>query len=142
MSSNAKDHTPHVLPFSTYLKTWLGLLALTVLTVAVSYVNFGAASVWIALLVATLKATVVAFVFMHLYFDHKFHAVILGVSLLFLSVFIGFTLFDTETRGRADSMERDRPADVKNPFAGSRSEERIQETWGRTPANAQKLPEH
>jgi cytochrome c oxidase subunit 4 len=128
-NTHGKDHVPHVLPFSTYLRTWLSLLALTGLTVAVSYVNFGAANVWIALLVATLKASVVALVFMHLYWDHKFHAVILCMSLVFLAVFIGFTMFDTETRGRADSMERDRPADPKNPFAGTRTEQAIRKRW-------------
>lgn len=119
---NGKDHVPHVLPLSTYLKTWGALLVLTAVTVGASYVDFGAANLWIALLVASAKAATVALVFMHLYWDHKFHAVIFGVSLVFLAIFIIFTLFDTQSRGRADGIERERPADIRAPFAGTRSE--------------------
>lgn len=119
---NGKDHVPHVLPLSTYLKTWGALLVLTVVTVGASYVNFGAANLWIALLIASAKAATVALVFMHLYWDHKFHAVIFGVSLIFLAIFIIFTLFDTQSRGRADGIEGERPADIRAPFAGTRAE--------------------
>ena len=119
---NGKDHVPHVLPLSTYLKTWGALLVLTAVTVGASYVNFGAANLWIALLIASTKAATVALVFMHLYWDHKFHAVIFGVSLIFLAIFIIFTLFDTQSRGRADGIEGQRPADIRAPFAGTRAE--------------------
>ncbi len=119
---HGKDHVPHVLPLSTYLKTWGALLVLTAVTVGASYVNFGAANLWIALLIASVKAATVALVFMHLYWDHKFHSVIFGVALIFLSVFIIFTLFDTQSRGRADGIEGQRPADVRAPFAGTRAE--------------------
>jgi cytochrome c oxidase subunit 4 len=129
-----KDHVPHVLPLSTYLKTWGALLVLTAVTVGASYVNFGAANLWIALLIASVKAATVALVFMHLYYDHKFHAVIFGVSLVFLAIFIIFTMFDTQTRGRADGIERERPADIRAPFAGTQAEQRQKELRG--PAKA------
>ena len=121
-AGQGKDHVPHVLPLSTYLKTWGALLVLTAVTVGASYVNFGAANLWIALLIASTKAATVALVFMHLYWDHKFHAVIFGVSLIFLAIFIIFTLFDTQSRGRADGIEGERPADIRAPFAGTRRE--------------------
>ena len=35
------DHVPHVLPLKSYLGVWLSLLALTAVTVAVSYFDFG-----------------------------------------------------------------------------------------------------
>jgi cytochrome c oxidase subunit IV len=121
-AGHGKDHVPHVLPLSTYLKTWGALLVLTAVTVGASYVDFGAANLWIALLIASAKAATVALVFMHLYWDHKFHAVIFGVSLVFLAIFIIFTLFDTQSRGRADGIEGERPADIRAPFAGTRTE--------------------
>jgi cytochrome c oxidase subunit 4 len=129
-AGHGKDHVPHVLPLSTYLKTWGALLVLTAVTVGASYVNFGAANLWIALLIASVKAATVALVFMHLYYDHKFHAVIFGVSLVFLAIFIIFTLFDTQTRGRADGIERERPADIKAPFAGTQAEQKLKELRG------------
>jgi cytochrome c oxidase subunit 4 len=112
-----KDHVPHVLPLKVYLGAWGTLLVLTVLTVAASYFNFGTWNLVIALLIATLKAATVALLFMHLYFDNKFHAIILSSSLIFLAVFIGFTMFDTESRGVADAKEHERAGDSKNPFA-------------------------
>ena len=129
-TAHGKDHVPHVLPLSTYLKTWGALLVLTAVTVGASYVNFGTANLWIALLIASVKAATVALVFMHLYYDDKFHAVILGVSLIFLAIFIVFTLFDTQTRGRVDGIERERPADIKAPFAGTQAEQKLREKHG------------
>lgn len=139
-----KDHVPHILPFSTYLKTLVALLVLTALTVGVSYVNFGAANVWIALLVATIKASIVALVFMHLFWDHKFHAVILIMGLLFLGVFLVFTMFDTETRFHsADAIRGERPADVTQPFAGTRSEADAKAKWsGEKPEEKKEEKKH
>lgn len=125
----SSSHTPHVLPLSVYLKTWGALLALTAVTVGASYVDFGKANIWIALLIASIKAILVASIFMHLYYDHKFHSVIIGSAVLFLVIFVGFTMFDTETRGRADAIQADHPVDVRAPFAGTRSEQRIRERF-------------
>ncbi len=137
--AHGADHVPHVLPLSVYLKTWGALLALTAVTVGASYVDFGSANLWIAILIATIKALLVATIFMHLKYDQKFHSVIFGMALIFLVVFIGFTMFDTETRGRGDSARADRPLDVKAPFAGSRSDERIRAKFA--PALAAEKPQ-
>ncbi|APR79663.1 Cytochrome c oxidase polypeptide IV [Minicystis rosea] len=135
---NGKDHVPHILPFSTYLATLVALLVLTAITVGVSYIDFGAANVWIALLVATIKASVVALIFMHLFFDHKFHSIILVMGLLFLGVFVTFVMFDTETRGHNnDVVKGDRPVDIKQPWAGTRSEQLIKERWGKAEKKAE-----
>jgi cytochrome c oxidase subunit 4 len=139
---HGKDHVPHVLPLSTYLKTWGALLVLTAVTVGASYVNFGAANLWIALLIASVKAATVALVFMHLYYDHKFHAVIFGFALLFLAIFITFTLFDTEARGRADGIERERPADIRAPFAGTVAERALKEKHAPAKSAGQAAPAH
>jgi cytochrome c oxidase subunit IV len=125
-----KDHVPHVLPFSTYVKTLATLLFLTIITVAASYVDFGGANLWIAMGIATVKASVVALIFMHLFWDHKFHSIVLVMSLIFLGVFISFTMFDTESRGRGgETINGDRPADIKAPFAGSRRDAEMKARW-------------
>ncbi len=123
------DHVPHVLPIAHYVKIWGALMLLTGLTLAVSYVDLGAANIVVALLIATAKASLVAAVFMHLRYDHPFHAVIIGGSLLFLAVFIAFTLFDTDARGIGDRVRSDGPVDMKNPFAGSRSERDLRDKY-------------
>ena len=127
--SHGGDHVPHVLPLKVYFATWAALIFLTVVTVAVSYVDIGAGNVIVAMVVATIKACTVAALFMHLAFDHKFHAMIIGSSVIFLAIFIAFTMFDTETRGRADAIEAERPADVSRPFAGTQREAALKAKW-------------
>jgi len=61
------DGEPHVLPLSTYFAVWGALVVLTVITVAASRFDFGAANTVIAMFIATVKATLVALFFMHLY---------------------------------------------------------------------------
>ena len=54
--------------FKTYTAIWIALMVLTVITVALSFVDFGSHStnLIIAMAVATVKAALVALYFMHL----------------------------------------------------------------------------
>lgn len=111
------DHVPHVSPLSLYLKTFGTLMVLTVITVGASYVNLGVTvNLIIALIIATIKATVVAAFFMHLAYDHKFHTIVFASSLVFLLIFVSFTMFDTSARGQFDPVKRNRPALMTDPF--------------------------
>jgi hypothetical protein len=49
------------------------------------------------------------------------------MGLLFTVIFVGFTMIDTQTRGRTDAIRGDHPVNIKDPFAGTRSEEQIRE---------------
>jgi cytochrome c oxidase subunit IV len=120
-----KDHVPHVLPMRVYLGTWIALLVLTVITVGASYIDIGSFNILLALLIATMKASIVAAIFMHLRWDHKFHTIVFSFSIVFLAIFIAFTMYDTETRGRTDAPQADRPVEVTNPFKGGQAEERL-----------------
>jgi cytochrome c oxidase subunit 4 len=128
------DFVPHVLPLGIYLATWITLLVLTIATVAASYFNFGAGNFIIAILIATIKACVVAAMFMHLRYDKKFHAIIFSFSLVFLAIFILFTMYDTETRGKTDAVEHDRPVDVSTPFKQGKDEVKLKARYEGTPA--------
>ena len=141
-SGHAEDFHPHVLPLQTYILTWVALIVLTVITVAASYFNFGTWNVIIALVIATTKATVVAAIFMHLRYDLKFHAIIFSFSLIFLGVFIAFTMFDTETRGRTDATEADRPVSVVTPFAGGKEERDLKARYEAKEAKDKAAAEH
>lgn len=68
-----------------YLVVGAVLLAGTALTVAASYINFGsmAANIKVALLIATVKASLVALVFMHLKEEKKPIYQVVGVTALF-----------------------------------------------------------
>ena len=134
------DHVPHVLPLTAYMATWIVLLVLTILTVVASYFNFGAGNFIIAILIATTKACVVAAMFMHLRYDRKFHAIIFSFSLIFLGIFIMFTMYDTETRGKTDAIEHDRPVDVSTPFKQGKDELKLKEKLEGSPAEGGQTP--
>lgn len=110
------DHVPHVTPLPIYMKTFGALVVLTLLTVGVSRVNLGhTTNLLIALFIATIKAGTVGAMFMHLYTDQKFHAAIFASSLVFLLIFVSFTMFDTNYRGRFGSIDGTR-ANMNDPF--------------------------
>lgn len=100
-----EHHEPHILPISVYLAVWAALVVLTAVTVAVSRFDFGSANTLIALLVATIKGSLVALFFMHLYYDNKLNLIILVSSLLFVSIFFTPTLIDLATRGTLDPLK-------------------------------------
>lgn len=88
-------HDVHAVPLKILFGVFIALLVLTVLTVAVTYVDLGPANIWIALGIAVLKAALVGIYFMHLRWDAPFNAVILVSALVFVAIFIGITLLDT-----------------------------------------------
>jgi cytochrome c oxidase subunit IV len=85
----------HVVPVHVLVAVWAALLVLTVITVAVTYVDLGSANLWLAILIATVKASLVALYFMHLRYDQPFYGLILIAALLFITLFIGMTLLDS-----------------------------------------------
>ena len=97
----ASEHTHahgsvHVVPVSVLLAVFAALLVMTVLTVAVTWVDLGAFNIWLALGIAVAKAGLVALYFMHLRYDSPFYGVVLISSLLFVALFIGFAILDSQ----------------------------------------------
>ena len=92
----------HVLPVAVYWIVFGLLVGLTVLTVFLARFDFGSLSVLMTLAIAGTKAGLVLAVFMHLYFDNKFYALIISVSLVFLSLFIVFPILDMGSRDMVD----------------------------------------
>ena len=94
---HSKSHSP--LP---YLLTLIALLILTGVTVGASYVNFGSSTVnvIVAMLIATMKASLVALIFMHLRNDKPLNSIIFVSSLIFLGIFLGFCMIDVDSRER------------------------------------------
>lgn len=98
----------HITPLHTYLGVGISLIILTGITVAVSFIHFGAFNLVVAMLIASVKAALVAMFFMHLYYDNKLYAAIFSISLIFVSIFIILTMFDTLQRGKIDEV-REKP---------------------------------
>jgi cytochrome c oxidase subunit 4 len=95
----------HILPLKTYFMVFGALLLLTYVTVQVSIWNLGEISIYVALGVAVIKASLVAGYFMHLKYDTRFHSVILAGSILFLVLFFGFTFIDLGSRDAINAEE-------------------------------------
>ena len=95
-------HTEHAInpkvETAKYLATLVVLLILTAITVGASYINFGSGNIVIALSIATVKAIIVALIFMHLLHDKPVNAVIAVAGFLFLGIFLMFDFIDVTTR--------------------------------------------
>jgi cytochrome c oxidase subunit 4 len=94
------ENTAHTHPVTSpkvYAAVLAALLALTAITVTAAGIDFGPYNTVIALVIATMKASLVALFFMHLRHD-KFNAVVFLGGVFFLAVFLIFTLFDINSR--------------------------------------------
>ena len=102
MANHAHEnhHEPHVLPLPVYYGIFAVLLVLTGLTYAVSFAGLPESlALGVAMLVASMKAALVAGVFMHLIWDEKFNILVFAVSVLAMLLFFGVTLMDELSRG-------------------------------------------
>ena len=93
--TDAHDHPGHVVPLRLLVGVLAVLLFLTFITVAVTWVDLGAFNLVVAMLIATVKASLVLLYFMHLRWDRPFNAVVLISSLVLVMLFIVFSLIDS-----------------------------------------------
>lgn len=78
-----------------YLMVFAGLLGLTVITVAVSYLHLPLKeAVILALLIACVKASLVACYFMHLISERMFVYLVLGFTLFFFVALMGLSVYE------------------------------------------------
>lgn len=104
--SHAHDEH-HVSSMPMLIGVFGALIVLTVVTVAVAYIDLGEANLFVALGIATLKATLVAFFFMHLAWDSGFNRLAFFSSFVFVALFVGITLMDTgQYEGTIDWQEK------------------------------------
>jgi cytochrome c oxidase subunit 4 len=92
----------HISSLPFYIAIFFTLIVLTLTTVGVSYVHLGRANLAVAVVIASMKATLVVLFFMHLRYDNKFNAMILILSLLFIGIFFAYTMNDTDRRAEID----------------------------------------
>lgn len=86
------DHRPG------YYRVFAALMVLTAITVAVAYVDLGPWNLPVALLIATLKATLVVLIFMHVRHQSPLTWVFAGAGFFWLIFLFGFTFTDYLTR--------------------------------------------
>ena len=89
----------HILPLKVYFGVAGALMVLTVITVWISYFHFGALNLFVAMLIAAVKATFVIMYFMHLRYDNKLYTLVFVSAIAFLATFVILTMADTMERG-------------------------------------------
>lgn len=88
----------HIVPLKTYLQVFSVLIFLTFITVAASRFDFGTFNSIVAFAIATVKAVLVASIFMHLKYDDKMNRIIIASAFFFLLVLWFFAILDEMTR--------------------------------------------
>lgn len=104
----AADHTlaaehsgDHVIPGSIYIGIWAALMVLTAVTVFASEIDLGPWNIVLALLIATIKGTLVVLFFMHLKYSPKLTVVTVVAAVFFLLILLGLSMTDYLTRAWA-----------------------------------------
>ncbi len=84
----------HITPYRLFAKVLVALLLLTMISVLVTEIHFGAFSVFVALTIAAVKVSLVLIFFMHLKWENTFlRVMVAGVFVLFALVIV-FTFID------------------------------------------------
>lgn len=89
----------HVASVKTYIAVFLALLVLTVVTVLVSYVDLGNWSIVVALLIAVVKASLVAMIFMEVRHATPLTRLVVVAGLAWLAILLVLMFADYSTRG-------------------------------------------
>lgn len=96
--SQDHDSAHHIIPIKTYLYVFTALIILTVLTVTSAAQDFGTMNIVIAIVIASIKASLVFLWFMHLKYDELVNRVIILVSLFMVALLGVFTAGDIWSR--------------------------------------------
>lgn len=91
-------NVPHV-PTKVFLRVWLALLALLLLTWGMAYVNLGAFNTPAALGIAFVKMVLVVFFFMHVRYEPRLTWVFVAAGLIWFAIMVDLTLSDYLSRG-------------------------------------------
>lgn len=102
-------HHAHVTPFAPMLAVFIALIFLTFVTVGQSLIPTTIMSEFLhiaaAILIASLKAVLVAAYFMHLKYDRPMNTVVLGATVFAVILFLGLTMLDLHSRKIGDTRE-------------------------------------
>ena len=113
-----KEHSSShfIIPIKYYLITFLSLIILTIITIyTAKYVDLGkSGNVILALVIADIKASLVILFFMGLRWGSTFNRVFFLSSILFLMIFLVFTLIDYASRNDLEPS-RNTAYEVKTP---------------------------
>ena len=127
MSEQHNDHQHHIMSESMAWKIFGALLGLTFVTVGVAQIDLGSLNFVVAMLVASIKASLVCLFFMGLKYDHKENAVIFSTAFIFMAIFMILTFGDLLTRG--DVYVKDMKHIVPEGAVAASTQSRYEKPW-------------
>jgi cytochrome c oxidase subunit IV len=84
----------HIVGTKTYVFVWIALLCLTALTIKAAQMKMGEWSMVANIAIASVKASLVLWFFMHLRQEKRLFKLLIFVPLITISIIIGLTFFD------------------------------------------------
>jgi cytochrome c oxidase subunit 4 len=91
--------TAPIVPRHVYYRVFATLIALTLLTVGVAFIDLGALNIVFNLAIAVCKTLLVMLFFMHLRYSTHLTWIVAAAGVIWLGHFILFTMSDYLTRG-------------------------------------------
>jgi len=98
------DPMSHVVPVSLYATIWAALMVFTAITVFAATVELHIFNIVVALLIATIKGTLVVLFFMHLRYSTKLTMVTVVAAIFFLLILFSLSMTDYLTRAWSTSI--------------------------------------
>ena len=114
------DNLGHVVPVATYNKVFGALLFLTLITVLAASLEVGVmAHIFLAMSIATVKAALVIYIFMHLKFESKTYyslvaCPIIVMFLLFLGTLGDLTVKESPVPSSLEQVSHEMPSTVEH----------------------------
>lgn len=108
----------HVESVKTYVLVFLALIALTLLTVGVAFINLGLMNTVVGVSIAIVKTMLVVWFFMHLKYSARILWLTAAAGAVWLLVMMSLTLSDYRTRDWLTQPKpwREPPAAVTSPL--------------------------
>ena len=88
------EQEQHAVPTKTFVLVWVALLGLTGLTIEAARMQMGEWSMVANIAIASTKASLVLWFFMHLKYEKKLFKLLLFVPIVTISIIIILTFFD------------------------------------------------
>lgn len=88
------EEKQHIVPYRTFILVLVALLVFTFTSIGVTHYKLGPFTVVAALVLASMKTTLVLFYFMHLKFDVRMFAILVVAVLMLIGVVMFITFLD------------------------------------------------
>ena len=98
------DHVGHIIPANRYVVIWAILMVGTALTVFAATLELGVFNIVVALLIASIKGTLVVLFFMHLRYSTKLTMVTVIASIFWLFILFSLTMTDYISRAWSTNL--------------------------------------